>query len=393
MPWSESYQHQRVAEQRHALSSLPVKRVIVSVTNDLSTDQRVDKVIRSIRKLGAELWLVGRALPDSLPLDRPYRCIRMKLFFNKGPAFYAEYNLRLFFFLLFNRADVLLANDLDTLLANYLASKFKRCQLVYDSHEYYTEVPELTGRPRVQRIWQRIESWIFPKLKHVYTVNDSIANIYREKYGVPVKVVRNLPAGQSVERFLNRSELGLPDDAFVLVLQGAGINVDRGAEELVSAMKGLPDCFLAIVGSGDVVEQLKMQAKADGVEDRILFRPRMPYTDMMQYALNANLGLSLDKDTNLNYRFSLPNKVFDYLRAGIPVLVSNLPEISKVVKTYDVGEVLEEHSPEHIEQVVKKILSMPEAQNRWRENTKFASQALNWENQEEVLFEIWKPLV
>lgn len=370
-----------------------MKRVIVSVTNDLSTDQRVDKVIGSIRKLGAEVLLIGRALPDSLPLDRPYRCIRMKLFFNKGPAFYAEYNLRLFFFLLFNRADVLLANDLDTLLANYLASKFKRCQLVYDSHEYYTEVPELTGRPRVQRIWQRIETRIFPKLKHVYTVNDSIANIYREKYGVPVKVVRNLPTGQIVERFLNRSELGLPDDAFVMVLQGAGINVDRGAEEMVAAMKWLPHCFLAIVGSGDVVEQLKMQAKAVGVEDRILFRPRMPYTDMMQYALNADLGLSLDKDTNLNYRFSLPNKVFDYLRAGIPVLVSNLPEISKVVKTYDVGEVLEEHSPEHIVQAVKKILSTPETQNRWRENTKFAAQALNWENQEEVLFEIWKPLV
>jgi hypothetical protein len=158
--------------------------------------------------------------------------------------------------LLFSRADVLLANDLDTLLANYIASKIKSAALVYDSHEYYTEVPELVSRPKVQAVWKRIESFIFPRLKYVYTVNESIAEIYRAMYKVPVQVIRNLPTNQHLEKTKSRIDLGLPVEKKVIILQGAGINVDRGGEELIEAMAYIhEDCVLLIVGAGDVLEQ------------------------------------------------------------------------------------------------------------------------------------------
>ena len=129
-------------------------RVIVSVINDLVTDQRVNKVCQTVSSMNCDVMLVGRKLRDSPEMDkREYQVHRMKLLFEKGPFFYAEFNIRLFFFLLVNRADMLISNDLDTLLPNYLISRLKTTPLVYDSHEYFTEVPELVNRKIVQSVW------------------------------------------------------------------------------------------------------------------------------------------------------------------------------------------------------------------------------------------------
>ena len=145
-----------------------MQKIIISVTNDLTTDQRVHKVCISLQKMGFEILLVGRKLQNSLPLDRNYQTHRIQLLFNKGFLFYAEYNLRLFFYLLFKKKEIVLANDLDTLLPNYLVSKLQKKKLVYDSHELFTEVPELINRPKTQKIWLKIEQKILPKLKSLF---------------------------------------------------------------------------------------------------------------------------------------------------------------------------------------------------------------------------------
>lgn len=136
-------------------------KIIVCVTTDLVTDQRVNKVCTSLHNNGFDILLVGRQMRKSLPMTkRPYHTHRFNLFFEKGFLFYASYNLRLFIFLLFKRADVFLANDLDTLLAVYLASKIKNVKVAYDNHEYYTGVPELIKRPFVRGVWKSMEKWI-----------------------------------------------------------------------------------------------------------------------------------------------------------------------------------------------------------------------------------------
>ena len=122
------------------------KKVILSVTNDLSFDQRVDKMCNTLYNLGFEVKLIGRFLPESKPLERVYQTKRIKLFFTKGALFYAFFNFRLFFVLIFSKVDIYHSNDLDTLLANYLAAKIRRKELVYDSHEYFLGVPEIQDR-------------------------------------------------------------------------------------------------------------------------------------------------------------------------------------------------------------------------------------------------------
>lgn len=359
-------------------------RAIVSVTNDLSTDNRVHRTCTVLRELGYEVLLVGRALPGSQPIQRPYATKRMHLLFRKGAAFYAEYNLRLFFFLLFQRTDLLVANDLDTLLANHLAARFRGRRLVYDSHEYFTEVPELQGR-FARHVWLAIERWIFPKLKHVITVNDSIAREYRSHYGNEVSVIRNIPMHRELGPLPSRKDLDLPQDRFILIMQGSGINVQRGAEEAVLAMKELPDALLLLIGGGDAWPVLERMVKEHGLQDRVRLLPRMPYERMMQYTRNADLGLSLDKDTNLNYRFSLPNKLFDYFRAHIPALVTDLPEVAGIVRRYGAGIVLPHPDPALIVAEVRALMADPACRDTLRQKAIFAASSLDGEREKETL--------
>lgn len=369
-------------------------RVIVSVTNDLTTDNRVDKVCRTLVDIGFEVVLVGRLLPDSAPLGRNYPTKRMKLWFRKGPLFYLEYNIRLFLFLLFSKVDIYHANDLDTLLANGLASIIRRKKLIYDSHEYFTEVPEVVHRKLVQKSWEAIERMFFKRPLAIFTVNQSIANLYEKKYDRKLHVMRNIPERAGQVRASTRAEFGLPEDKFILILQGAGINMHRGAEEMMDAFALLDDSFFwVIVGNGDVVPYLKEKAAQLQLNDRMLFLPRMPYAEMIRYTQIADLGLTLDRPTNINYLYSLPNKIFDYIRAGIPVFASDLPEVTNIISTYQVGWTFPNHNATIMADLMKRIKADKADFQLKRANTTIAAGELCWENEVEALVKVYSRFV
>ncbi len=365
-------------------------RAIVSVTNDLYTDQSVHKVCLLLQSQGYSVTLVGRLRKNSLVLERPYATKRMKLFFDKGAKFYAEYNLRLFIFLLFHRSDLLVANDLDTLLANYTASKFKPAsRLVYDSHEYFTEVPELIHRPKVKKFWEGIEASIFPKLKSVYTVNESIAKLYSDKYRKEIKVVRNISPLWNPVALKTKSELGIPEDKKLIIIQGAGINIDRGSEEAVEAMKWIENAVLMIVGDGDVVPDLKKYVLENQLSYKVLFFGKRSYAEMMNFTYFADLGLTLDKSTNLNYRYSLPNKVFDYIYTGTPVVATDLIEISAVIEKHNVGKIIHDFTPQNLAKLLTELLDDEVLLNELKSNCLKAKEIENWEKETEVLKQIY----
>lgn len=343
----------------------------------------------ALHQNGYDVVLVGRVLTQSLPLEeRIYSVKRFNVLFEKGPLFYMAYNIRLFFYLLFNKADFYLSNDLDTLLANYLVSKMKKVALVYDSHEYFTEVPELIMRPFIRSIWMGIEKWIFPKLRKVITVNDSIAEIYSKKYSVKVKTVRNLPILQ--DRSLpaeNKQNWSIPSSAKVFLFQGAGINIDRGAEEAVASIEKVEGAVLLFIGSGDIIEQIKAKVKKSKLEQKVFFIPKQPFPKLIGFTKMADFGLTLDKDTNLNYRFSLPNKIFDYIQAGLPILATDLPEVKKIIHQYDIGLISPSSDPEILAQKMKEM--MHENLDRWKKNLNLAATELCWENEQHKLLELF----
>lgn len=365
--------------------------IVVSVTTDLVTDQRVYKVCNSLYTNGYDILLVGRKKKDSMPMDaRPYRTHRFQLWFEKGPLFYAQYNLYLFFYLLFHKADIYLANDLDTLLPNYLVSKIKGVPLAYDNHEYFTGVPELIKRPRVQKIWKRIENWIFPKVKYIYTDNFAKRSLFVEEFKQPVEVVMNVPILQQTALDAQYKLEGV-ENKFILIYQGTGINVARGTEELTLAMQYLDERFLLLfVGSGDVIDVLKALVKEHALENRVRFIPKVLHHILKQYTMQAHLGITVDKPISENYIYSFPNKVFDYVHAGVPVLASRLQEVERIMNLYGIGTFVESYEPEHIAQRIQWVYDHPQQYAVWKENLLHAAKEINWQQQEKILLGIYQ---
>jgi glycosyltransferase involved in cell wall biosynthesis len=358
------------------------QKVIVSVSSDLVTDNRVHRTCSVLHDLGMDVLLIGRKKKLSpILMDRAYQTKRLQLSFEKGPLFYMELNLRLFFILLFKRKHLLYANDLDTLLPNFLASKLCGTKIIYDSHELFTEAPELIHRKKVQRIWLKIEQFIFPSLSHIITVNDSIAKSYKDLYAKDLVVVRNIPSTFHISALQSKHELGIPTSDFLVIIQGSGLNVDRGIEEAVLAMKELEGVTLMLVGDGDVMPIVKDLIQTHRLDEKVKIYGRRPYLEMMQFTVHADLGLTLDKPLSKNYEFSLPNKVFDYMHAGTPILASKLVEIERVINTHHIGSILAEVSPTSIAFSINELKNNPEILAKQKEACQKASEIENWENE------------
>jgi glycosyltransferase involved in cell wall biosynthesis len=372
-------------------------KIVVTVISDLVTDQRVHKVCTALNKAGYEVVLIGAKRKNSLPLSkRIYKTNRIQLLFQKKFLFYAEFNIRLFFKLLFTNADVYLGNDLDVMPATFLAGRIKRKPVVYDTHEYYMGMPELNGKPTIKKVWHRIERFIFPRLNHIYTICESFCALYYKDYQKKLQYILNVPFLEKPTTEKNRclaEELiqKIPADKFILLFQGAGINPERGVEELVASMSHLdPQKFhLLIIGGGDIFEKIRMQIKENDLADRISLIPKVPFEVLHHITSKANLGLTLDKPTNINHIYGLPNKIFDYIHAGLPVLSSRLVELEKIIQKHNVGTFIENHDPYHIAEAIREIAQDEERLAEWKRNTLNAKHEYNWEREERKLLHIY----
>ncbi|MDO3693839.1 glycosyltransferase [Wenyingzhuangia sp. chi5] len=362
-----------------------MKTIVVSVTNDLVVDQRVHKVCTTLQEMGFSIHLVGRKLKNSLSIHRNYKTTRIKLLFNKGPLFYAEYNFRLFCFLLFTKKDILLSNDLDTLLPNFLVSKICHKPIVYDSHELFTEVPELIHRPRIQKTWLTIEQFIFPKLKDIFTVCFSIADYYEKKYHVALNILRNVPVSVNETNTVDHEILSFIENKQAVIYQGA-VNIGRGIELMIDVVSQMENTVLCVFGDGDIYDKIAVKIKEADMEDKVLLYGKVPPKDLKSITPLFDVGLSLEENLGMNYKYALPNKLFDYIHAEIPCLVSNLPEMKHLVKAYNVGEVVDTKSIKSIVVTLQKLITN---KNDYKESFILAKQDLNWEKESEVIKQVY----
>jgi len=362
-----------------------LKRIIISVTSDLCTDQRVHKTAITLQQMGFEVLLLGRMLPDSLPIERTYKYKRLSLIFKKEVWFYIEYNIRIFFFLLFSKSDLYLANDLDTLLPNFLISKLKSKPLVYDSHEMFCEGPELQGRKFVQSVWRTIEKWILPKLKHTYTVSQSIADNYNKQYNTNFQIIRNIPKLEVKRKKVEKLQF---NDKKIILYQGV-MNPGRGLKEIITAMPFIDSAVLLIIGFGKVEDELKELVVKIGVEDKVFFFGKVSFEYLFFYTKQADIGLLLERPLGLSFKYALPNKLFDYIHAELPIIASPLLEIKRIMDENEIGVIIENYNPKYLADIINIMLNNLEKRKVWKANMAKVKQELNWEKESEKLNKIF----
>ena len=357
-------------------------KVLIAVISDMATDMRVQKQARLLEEMGCDVTVMGRRRPGSIPLSIPgVKIKRICVPFKKGPGMYLMFNLFLFVRLLFRGFGLCVSCDLDTLVPCYLVSRIRRKKLVYDAHEYFTGQYSLAGRRFKYNVWKKAEKWILPELRHMITVSDSIADLYRSEYGVEPVVIRNIAPQVTHLVSHDRIALDASPDELLVIFQGSGIHEGRGAEELIDAIPMVEGVKLVIIGSGDIIDRVHKQVRENGDENKIIFLPGMPWEQMMRYTMCCDAGLSLDSDNCINHRYSLPNKLFDYIAAGIPVIASDLTEVAAVIKKYNCGILLNEVKPVVIAEALTELRDDRAYLRQLKENAGKAQEELTWERE------------
>lgn len=363
-------------------------RIIFTVTNDLNYDQRMQRICRSLAEHGHEVTLVGRVLPNSIPLEpMPFVQKRLRCWFRKGFPFYAEYNLRLLVYLLRDPCDAVCSVDLDTLLAGCLATLIRRKKRVFDAHEYFTEVPEVVDRPFVRFFWETVARVCLPFYRHAYTVGPALARIFEQRYGLKFGVVRNVPL-----RAHGLPSNGPPSASAapkMLLYQGA-LNEGRGIEALLESMQSLDNVELVLAGEGDLSTKLRQMASALNLGQRVRFLGFVRPDDLKKWTAQAWLGLNLLENRGQSYYYSLANKFFDTVQAGIPILTMDFPEYRALNDQHEVAVLLEKLDADIIIRAVKKLLEDTTLYDKLRQNCLFAREVWCWENEQQTLLEHWR---
>jgi glycosyltransferase involved in cell wall biosynthesis len=361
-----------------------MKRLAFTVTNELSFDQRMIRICSSLAGAGYRVTLVGVKRPGSAaPPPQPFAQKRLSCFFHKGKSFYIEYNLRLFLYLLFKKADLVCSIDLDTILAGYFISKLKGLPRVYDAHELFCEMKEVVTRPRIYRFWKRIERNTVPYFTNGYTVNEIIAAEFHRMYGVSYRTIRNAPVLRP---------LSIPPKPEKYILYQGAVNEGRSFETLIPAMQWV-SIPLIICGDGNFMQQARDLVKKYGLEQKVIFRGKVLPEELRSITQKAWIGLTFFENKGQSNYYSLANRFFDYIHAGVPQLCVDYPVYQEINNKHHVAVLMNDLSPEAIAQGLNSLLNDQPLYDLLQRNCLEAREVINWQEEEKKLLAFYKDIL
>lgn len=402
-----------------------MQSIVFTVTNDISYDQRMQRICSSLAAHGYQVRIIGVNRVGSIPLPIPplygvsYHQQRLNCVFQKGPLFYLEFNIKLLIILCSLSYNIACAIDLDTILPVWIATWLRRKKRVYDAHEYFTEMKEVRSRPRVQAVWKWIERTAVPHFKLGYTVNQQLADLFYEQLQIKLEVIRNIPSLQNqpnsspsittqkgavlaehqndstktIYNFTSNKLLQLLHNQFkskFIIYQGA-VNHGRAFEQLIPAMQWV-NAPLLIVGQGNFLAQTTALIQEYGLEQKVFIHPPIPPAELKMLTPMAHIGITLFEPEGINQYYSLANRFFDYMAAGIPQLCVNYPMYAEIVKEHPFAFLINDTKPSTIATALNNLLSDDVLYNRLQQECSKATKVLNWENESNQLIAFYSRL-
>jgi glycosyltransferase involved in cell wall biosynthesis len=404
----------KTSEKTNSSTQLSPARVCMHVLGAAATDPRVMRAATALVGAGYGVSVVDIGDTSDLQKEEVVRGVTIRhvmvsrsftssRFDRWTLVRLAKICVRSTFRVLQTRADIYHAHDVSALPACYVAARLRHKPIIFEAHEmplYERPLSELSRSRRwLLKLLGVMLAHMVPRCAGIITVSPPIVAEIRNRYHVQeVALIRSVPEYRAVAKSDRlRKYLGLKPEVRIALYQG-NLQPNRGLDRLVRAAAFLErDRVVVMMGKnmGATRDQLEALIVSEGVEDRVKLLPPAPYAELLDWTASADIGLNVaSPGYSLNVRYFLPNKLFEYLMAGLPVLTSPLQAMVEIVQTYDVGQVLSSLAPADIGEAINRMLADPVALARQHRNALEAtSNDLYWEKESLRLLDLYKDIL
>lgn len=294
--------------------------------------------------------------------------------------FYLKFFIILTFELLKTKCDIYFAENVYALPIACIIGRLKKAKVYYNSRELYGFVGGLRNRKYIQKLMTLLEKMFINKVDLVLTTGEMDSEFLQKFYGINnTVVIRNIPKMKLPEHKIDfHKMLDIPRDQFIILYQGVLID-GRAIKLLIQNLAKIPDTVFIVIGDGEKREEFEREAKNTGVHKRVYFLGAVPHNKLINYTSAADAGLCLIENISVSYYYALPNKLFEYINAGVPVLSSKLPQMEKIVNEYKVGTVIDLENKHDISSEINSFIQNKELLAGYKKNTERAARELNWD--------------
>jgi glycosyltransferase involved in cell wall biosynthesis len=374
----------------------PDTKAVILEIGDIRTDGRCSNIARSIKRFDVQVTFLGPGEQDCEDELDGMRIEQLRVIRSLGSKImFIHFWFRAFWRAVILRPSIVVSEDLYSLPAALAVKFFTRSKVLYDAKELYFAIASLHHRPVTQWFWSAVERFCIRFTDSTITSGERDSELIRQRYNIPLPVTINNHPPRRLHpgnKNILRKKFNIADSYTIIIYQGWLLR-GRGLFHLLDIADAIDTVYVVIMGSGVLRDEIGLYAQRKNIAERVLFTGEMPYKEMLEYTAGADVGCALIEDYGLSYRHARPNKMFEYIQAHVPVLVSTMPPMQEVIDTWGVGVAV---APDDISAIIREAKRLIDDRGFYRqcvEQCKKAAAVFHWEEEEKKLHALLKSLI